>query len=32
VQKHALRAEGLVGETWDREAAGMRLKRERLID
>jgi crotonobetaine/carnitine-CoA ligase len=32
VQKQALRAEGLTGETWDREAAGVRLKRERLTD
>jgi len=32
VQKQALRAEGLTGETWDREAAGVRLRRERLTD
>jgi crotonobetaine/carnitine-CoA ligase len=32
VQKHALRAEGVIGQTWDREAAGLRLKRERLTD
>jgi crotonobetaine/carnitine-CoA ligase len=30
VQKQALRAEGVTGETWDREAAGVRLRRERL--
>jgi crotonobetaine/carnitine-CoA ligase len=30
VQKHALRAEGLTTQTWDREAAGLRLRRERL--
>jgi crotonobetaine/carnitine-CoA ligase len=30
VEKHALRAEGVTGETWDRDAFGIRLKRERL--
>lgn len=30
VEKHRLRAEGLTPETWDREAAGIRLRRQRL--
>jgi crotonobetaine/carnitine-CoA ligase len=30
VQKHLLRAEGAGADTWDREAAGVRLKREKL--
>ena len=30
VEKHLLRAEGLTAETWDREKAGMRLRREKL--
>ena len=30
VEKHRLRAEGVTADTWDREAAGLRLKRERL--
>jgi crotonobetaine/carnitine-CoA ligase len=30
VQKHALRAEGLVPGTWDREASGLSVKRTRL--
>ena len=30
VQKHALREEGLVRGTWDREAAGVHVKRTRL--
>ena len=30
VEKHALRAEGVTDQTWDREAAGMKLKRESL--
>jgi len=30
VEKHVLRAEGLTSGTWDREAAGIRLRRERL--
>ncbi len=29
-QKHLLRDEGVTDDTWDREAAGIRLKRERL--
>ncbi|MNU04037.1 crotonobetaine/carnitine-CoA ligase [compost metagenome] len=30
LQKHVLRSEGLAGGTWDRDAAGIRLRRERL--
>jgi crotonobetaine/carnitine-CoA ligase len=30
VEKHALRAEGVTSETWDREAAGMVVKRDTL--
>lgn len=30
IQKHLLRADGVTEETWDREAAGMKLKREKL--
>jgi carnitine-CoA ligase len=30
VEKHVLRAEGITGDTWDREQAGIRLKREKL--
>ncbi|WP_245453253.1 AMP-binding protein [Aquibium carbonis] len=30
VLKHELRAEGVTGTTWDREAAGIRIKGERL--
>ncbi|MFO1081462.1 MAG: AMP-binding protein [Reyranellaceae bacterium] len=30
VQKHVLRSEGVTSGTWDREAAGLRLRRERL--
>ncbi|WP_240756712.1 AMP-binding protein [Roseicella aquatilis] len=30
VEKHLLRAEGLAAGTWDREQAGIRLRRERL--
>jgi crotonobetaine/carnitine-CoA ligase len=30
IEKHALRGEGLTADTWDREAAGMRVRRERL--
>jgi crotonobetaine/carnitine-CoA ligase len=30
VEKHALRSAGLTDDTWDREAAGLRLRRERL--
>jgi crotonobetaine/carnitine-CoA ligase len=30
VQKNLLRADGVTPETWDREAAGIRVRRERL--
>lgn len=30
LQKHVLRGQGVTGDTWDREAAGVRLKREKL--
>jgi crotonobetaine/carnitine-CoA ligase len=30
VEKHLLRNEGVTGDTWDRETAGIRLKREKL--
>jgi len=30
VQKQQLRDEGIAGDTWDREAAGIRIRRERL--
>ena len=30
VQKHLLRSEGITADTWDREKAGIRLKRQRL--
>ncbi|WP_395710776.1 AMP-binding protein [Reyranella sp.] len=30
VQKHLLRREGITADTWDREKAGIRLRRERL--
>lgn len=30
LQKHVLRSEGLADGTWDREAAGIKLRRERL--
>ena len=30
VQKNLLRAEGLTADTWDREAAGIRIRREKL--
>ena len=30
VEKHRLRADGITAESWDREAAGIRVKRERL--
>jgi acyl-CoA synthetase (AMP-forming)/AMP-acid ligase II len=30
VEKHLLRAEGITKDTWDREQAGIRLKREKL--
>ena len=30
VEKHVLRSEGITDDTWDRETAGIRLKREKL--
>ena len=30
VEKHRLRAEGIAPDSWDREAAGVRIRRERL--
>jgi carnitine-CoA ligase len=30
VEKHVLRAEGVTGETWDRERAGVSVRREKL--
>jgi crotonobetaine/carnitine-CoA ligase len=30
VEKHVLRAEGITGETWDRECAGISIRRETL--
>lgn len=30
IEKHVLRAEGITSDTWDREAVGLRLRRERL--
>jgi crotonobetaine/carnitine-CoA ligase len=30
LQKHVLRTQGLTDDTWDRDAAGVRLKREKL--
>jgi crotonobetaine/carnitine-CoA ligase len=30
VQKHLLRSAGITEDTWDREKAGIRLKRQRL--
>ncbi len=30
VQKHLLRSDGITADTWDREKAGIRLRRERL--
>lgn len=30
VEKHRLRSEGLTADTWDRERAGLRLRRQRL--
>jgi crotonobetaine/carnitine-CoA ligase len=32
VQKAALRTQGITPDTWDREAAGIRLRRERLLN
>ena len=30
IEKHRLRADGITADSWDREAAGVRIKRERL--
>jgi crotonobetaine/carnitine-CoA ligase len=30
IQKHLLRSAGLTNDTWDREAAGLKIKRQRL--
>jgi crotonobetaine/carnitine-CoA ligase len=30
VEKHVLRAEGITSETWDRERAGISIRRETL--
>jgi crotonobetaine/carnitine-CoA ligase len=30
VQKHLVRAEGVTADTWDRAAAGIEVKRERI--
>ena len=30
VQKNILRGEGVTADTWDREAAGIRVRREKL--
>ncbi|RYZ01083.1 MAG: ATP-dependent acyl-CoA ligase, partial [Comamonadaceae bacterium] len=30
VQKFQLRAEGVTGDTWDREAAGIQVRRDKL--
>jgi crotonobetaine/carnitine-CoA ligase len=30
IEKHVLRAEAVTNDTWDREQAGIRLKREKL--
>jgi carnitine-CoA ligase len=30
IEKHVLRAEGVTGETWDRERAGISIRREKL--
>jgi crotonobetaine/carnitine-CoA ligase len=32
VQKHILRDEGVTPDTWDREKAGIRVKREKISD
>jgi crotonobetaine/carnitine-CoA ligase len=31
VQKHILRSEGITADSWDREKAGINIKRERLV-
>jgi crotonobetaine/carnitine-CoA ligase len=30
VEKHVLRAEGVTGDTWDRERAGILIRRDKL--
>jgi crotonobetaine/carnitine-CoA ligase len=30
IEKHVLRSDGITGKTWDREAAGIRISRDRL--
>jgi crotonobetaine/carnitine-CoA ligase len=30
VQKHVLRSEGITADTWDREKAGIQVKREKI--
>ena len=30
IEKHKLRADGITADSWDREAAGIRVRRERL--
>ncbi len=30
VQKHLLRSEGITADTWDREAAGIRIRRQAI--
>ncbi len=30
VQKHLLRSDGITSDTWDREAAGIRIRREKI--
>jgi crotonobetaine/carnitine-CoA ligase len=30
IEKHVLRAEGITSDTWDRDAVGLRLRREKL--
>ncbi|MGE3648233.1 MAG: hypothetical protein AB7G10_07855 [Reyranellaceae bacterium] len=30
VQKHLLRSDGITADTWDREAAGIRIRREKI--
>lgn len=32
IQKHVLKADGVTADTWDREAAGIEVKRERIGD
>ena len=32
ILKHTLRSEGITADTWDRERAGFRLKREKLAE